>query len=159
MESLRVGRKYVAGWAGVPWTKGRVPWPVVVPGSLGDWRYYWKEFGARRLWLSRHFIRDADLKWVTDNSGAEDVDEKSGTPNVQFDMEVPRQGVKRTAPPLYYTDVSVSRGLGAASCVPIPQDSWCSIAAPLASPVVFNVEVPRKELRSEELAMIEALVH
>ena len=97
-KSLRVARKYIAGRDGVPWTKGQLSWPVVVPGSVGDWRYEWKEFGARRLWPSRHFIRDTHLEWVPDDSGAEEVHEKSGTTDIRFDMEVPGQGVKRKAP-------------------------------------------------------------
>ena len=32
-----------------------------------------------------------------DDSGAEDVDDQSGAPDVQFDVGVPVQGVKRTA--------------------------------------------------------------
>ena len=95
---LCVAMKYIARLDGVPWTKGRVPWSVVVPGSVGDWRYEWKEFGARRLWPSRHFIRDTELDWVTDDSGAEEVEEKSFTPDIRFGMEVPGQGVKRKAP-------------------------------------------------------------
>ena len=69
-----------------------------VGGSVGDLRYDRKEFKARKLWPSRQFIRDADLEWVTDDSGAEDVDERSGTPDVQFNVAVQGQGVKRQAP-------------------------------------------------------------
>ena len=50
------------------------------------------------------------------------------------------------------------RGLREAGCVNIPQDIWDAIATPLALSVVCDVEVPRKELRPEELAMIRALV-
>ena len=96
-KSLRVARKYVARWDGVPRARGKVPWPVVIPGSVGDWRYEWREFKANNLWPPRQFIRDTDLEWCTDDSGAEDVDDQSGAPDVQFDMGIPAQGVKRTA--------------------------------------------------------------
>ena len=96
-KSLRVARKYVARWDGVPWARGKVPWPVVIPGSVGDWRYEWREFKANNLWPPRQFIRDTDLQWCTDDSGAEDVDDQSGAPDVQFDVGVPAQGVKRAA--------------------------------------------------------------
>ena len=50
------------------------------------------------------------------------------------------------------------RGLREAGCVNIPQDIWDAIATPLALSVVCDVEVPRKQLRPEELAMIRARV-
>ena len=96
-KSLRVARKCVARWVGVPWTKGQVPWLVVILGSVGDWHYEWKEFKASRLWPSRQFIRDSKLEWVTDESGAEGLDEAPGAPAVQFDVDVPGQGIKRRA--------------------------------------------------------------
>ena len=49
-KSLRVAKKYVARWDGVPWARGKVPWPIVVPESVGDWRYEWREFKANNLW-------------------------------------------------------------------------------------------------------------
>ena len=60
-KSLRVARKYIARWGGVPWTKGQVQWPVIIPGSVGDRRYEWKEFEASMLWPSRQFVRDSEL--------------------------------------------------------------------------------------------------
>ena len=33
------------------------------------------------------------MEWITDDSGAKEVGEKCGTLDVQFDMEVPGQGV------------------------------------------------------------------
>ena len=50
------------------------------------------------------------------------------------------------------------RGLGEAGCVHIPPKNWDTIATPSALPAVYDVEVPRKELRPEEPAMIRALV-
>ena len=96
-KSLRVARKYAARWDGVPWARGKVPWPVVIPGSVGDWRYEWQEFKANSLWPPRQFIRDTDLECCTDDSGAEDMDDQSGAPDVQFDVGIPVHGVKRTA--------------------------------------------------------------
>ena len=40
-------------WLGVPWTSGIVPWLVMVPGSVVDWRYETRPFRAKTFWLSR----------------------------------------------------------------------------------------------------------
>ena len=96
-RSLRVARKYLARWDGVPWARGKVPWLVIVPGLVGDWRYEWRDFKASSLWPPRHLIRDTDLEWCTDDSGAEDVDIRSGAPDVQLDVGVQVLGVKRAA--------------------------------------------------------------
>ena len=50
------------------------------------------------------------------------------------------------------------KGIGEAGWVPIPEDIWDSFATPSALSSMFRVEVPRKTLRSEELAMTKALL-
>ena len=49
-------------------------------------------------------------------------------------------------------------GLGPAGEVPIPQDIWDRIATRQALSAMSSVEVPRKSLRPEELAMTRALI-
>ena len=49
-------------------------------------------------------------------------------------------------------------GLGPAGEVPIPQDIWDRIATRQAISAMSDVEVPRKSLRPEELAMTRALI-
>ena len=49
-------------------------------------------------------------------------------------------------------------GLGPAGRVPIPQDIWDAVATHQALSAMSSVEVPRKRLRPEELAMTQALI-
>ena len=50
------------------------------------------------------------------------------------------------------------RRLGPAGCVPVLQHIWDSFATPRALSSMFCVEVPRKRLRPEEVAMTCALI-
>ena len=70
-----------------------MPWHFIVPWSVGEWHFEWRDFKAKSMWPPKQFIRDTDLGWLIDDSGTEELDEGARAPHVRF--EVLAQGVKR----------------------------------------------------------------